>query len=341
MLRQPRECLTADKLFPRDMSRRRGIFQHTHVGEVFPGESRIGAQATNSEVGESETLYLRYVDSGIEVKEIGGRTVGLVADDDPMTMSPCRPLEGEILIEHVGQRLTIVANHLRIAVEELVEVVEKTVSAPFLKLIGQRRCPVCAVNLIAVVEERRGIRCATGRKSRVNMGQIVLDGILVEVVDDPSFAARSRPFHLLPGATDEECYNPLLAFFACGECPHGRQPTVRALFLRHGKVYSAHFYRLADDSIDKDGLTSALTQRHPRTAEGPSGAVVHIDLHGVAGSDLLRNPQGMHPLGRQIFQFVAFIALHTIYWGYLNGTDTVTVQLVEVPLEVHRVDSRP
>ena len=134
-----------------------------------------------------------------------------------MMVSPRRPLEGEILIEQVGKSLTIIADDLRVTVEEFVEIVKKAVSAALPELVGKFPSPVGAIDFIAVIEECSRERCPAGSECRVDMRQVMAYCVGIEVVNDPPLSTRSGTFYLLAGAPDVEGDDPLLAFIGCRE----------------------------------------------------------------------------------------------------------------------------
>ena len=72
------------------------IFQHGEVGVVLAGLARIGTQAFDAKIRESEALDFRNIHRSITVNQIGGGTMCLIAGDGTMTMSPGCPLAGEV-----------------------------------------------------------------------------------------------------------------------------------------------------------------------------------------------------------------------------------------------------
>ena len=166
----------------------------------------------------------------------------------PVTMRPRRPLQCEVLVEQVRQRLTVVCQHLIAVIhnsEEFRQVVAQVVAASFLEFVEECRCPVCPIHLVAVVEE--GVRPRYSRRAEgaVEALQIVAHGGAVEVVYHPPLATRSSTFHLLAGA-------------------------VYIYGINGRTVYHGVF---------EDCLTRRLIQWYRRTAEGPSCAAVHIHLY--------------------------------------------------------------
>ena len=134
-----------------------------------------------------------------------------------------------------------------------------------------------------------------------------MDGLAVEVVDDPSFTAWCRTLYLLLGAADFDGVD-------------------------GGTVY---------DRVLEDGLAGGLVQRDMRTAEGPSCAAVHVDLDAQRTGNVLDRLQGLHPFGRQEGDVVFVVALHAVERSYLNGSNASAGIFREVPLQVLLIDGRP
>ena len=293
------------------MGGRRGILQHRHVAEVAARHARVGAQSLDAQLGESEALYLRNVDRRIEVEQVGGRAVGLVAHQHAVAVGPADPLLCEVLVEQVAERLAIVGQHLVAVVlqsQQFVQVFAEVVAAPFLKLVEERGCPVGAIHLIGVVEESVGVGDARRCKGFLEALQIVLHGLAVEVVYHPSLATRGGALHLLHGAAQ----------------------------LHADVVLSVGGY-----AVVEDGLAGSLLHRHEGTAEGPSRATVHIHLDAFLLRDGLHVAQGVHPFGREKPQLVLLVALYAIEWGNLHGADARLGIFAEVPFQSLAVYGRP
>ena len=112
MFCQPRKRLTGCQRLAHDVGGRRSVFEHRYIAEVLARHAWIRAQSLNTELRQTEALNLRNVNSPIEVEQVGRRTMSLIAHFDTMTVSPFHPLLGEVLVEQVTQRLTIVCEYL-------------------------------------------------------------------------------------------------------------------------------------------------------------------------------------------------------------------------------------
>ena len=309
VLRQPGERLTTRQWFPRHMGCRRGILQHRHIAEVLPRLTRVGTQSLDAKIGESETLYLRDVDSGIEIQQVGRRTVRLVAHLDAMFVGPCHPLLGEILEQQVGERLAVVAEHLIAVVhhaQQFGQMLAQVVAAPLLEFIEERGSPVGTIHLVRVVEERVRVRDARRSEGLFETFQIVADGLTVEVVYDKAFTSGCGALYLLP-----------------------RTAYVHGV----GGITTYH-------SVLEDGLARCLFQGDVRAAERPARTTVHVNLNTQRMSDVLYRLQRLHPMGRQERDIVFVVALHAIERSDLHRSDTHTGILAEVPPQVLLVNGR-
>ena len=126
------------------------------------------------------------------------------------------------------------------------------------------------------------------------------------MVDDPSFTAWRSTLHLLLGTTDLRAIDGFPVYY---------------LFREHR-------------------LASSLLQWYQRTAERPSRTTVHVDLNAVLGSYLFNILQGLHPTGRQKRTLVLLVALDTIEWRNLHGTDACLGIFRQVPFQILTVHSR-
>ena len=278
------------------MSSTGGILQHGDVAVVLARHTWVCTQTLDAELGESETLNLWDIDGGIEVEQVGWRAVSLVAHEDTMAMRPVHPLLGEVLQEEVAERLAVVgqdsvsglavgglavsgfpADRVLLA-QQFGQVLAQVVAATLLKFVEECWRPVGTIDLVAVVEERMRPADARFGKGFVETFQVVAHGIAVEVVDDKPLATRGCALHLLLSAT---YLNAVDGF------------PVYLLLMKHR-------------------LTRRLVQRHQRTTKGPSRATVHIHLDALGFGNVLHVLQGLHPLGRQKLQLIAFVAFDTI-----------------------------
>ena len=111
MLREPCERLARCIGLATDVGSTGRILEHRVVRVVLARLAGICAQPLDTEVTEAESLNLWDVDCSVAVNEVGRRTVGLVAGDGSMTVSPCRPLLSEVLEDQVAKSLAIVGEN--------------------------------------------------------------------------------------------------------------------------------------------------------------------------------------------------------------------------------------
>ena len=299
MFCKPCERLARGVSLACDVSRRRSVFQHAQVAVVASCISRVGAQSSYSEIGKSEAFDLWYVYGSITVYEIGGRAVSLVACYCPMAMSPLCPLAREVVQEHVGEGFTIVAHHLLVAVDELVEHVFKPVSPSLFKFGEECRCPVSAIHLITVVEKRVRERRVVFFKRFGYMAQIVCHGSGVEVVYHISLASWSGAFHLLSCPAFKQCDDPLSVILSFdGKTSHHLQLCKAFFLLWYWEFYVIDDYTAVDNSIYGESLACRLVDRHPRTAERPSCSCSHSGFNVKCTVFLFHNRKHLHPFRR-------------------------------------------
>ena len=160
MLGQPCKRLAAYERLAGDVGCRCSIFQHRYIAVVLLCETWVTAQSFDAEFRESESLDLGNVNGSIDINQIGGRAMCLVAGFHTVAVSPCRPLLGEILEQHLAQGLTVVRECLTLTIEQEVESFFQLVTASLCELVEQGRGPVGTIYFIRVVEEIVRIRCA-------------------------------------------------------------------------------------------------------------------------------------------------------------------------------------
>ena len=113
-----------------------------------------------------------------------------------MLMRPGRPLLGEVLQQQVAEGLAVVAHNLRVALLEQQQIVLQTVAAPLLKLVEEGRRPRGLAHLVGVVEESMGVGGLRALEGCLDVGEVVTDGLAVEMVYHQSLTAWRSPLHL-------------------------------------------------------------------------------------------------------------------------------------------------
>ena len=172
------------------------------------------------------------------------------------------------------------------------------------------------------------------------MLEIVRHGKRVKMVDDPALTTGCGPLHTLARPTDVEGNHSLAVLVCCFEAPHSRQSRVFLFIVGYGKGQFADVSLIAHQCVDEKRLARCLVDGHPRTAEGPSRAIVQVHLHAVGRRCALGELQGTHPFGREVGQLMCLIALYSIDRSDLHSTDTNMVQCVEIGFQSGLIDGR-
>ena len=185
VLAQPRERLG------------RGELAAGHVG----GGGRELEARDHRLVHLPEHLGLRDVGGGIEVDEVAGRAVRLVARQAAALVRPRRPVPHVVEVQ-LAERCAVVAPHARdrvgIAVPgERGDLDTRVVAAPGLELLEDARGEGGAVVLVRVVEVRARRARAEAREGLVEAAQVATQARDREGVDDVALAPRRRALHLL------------------------------------------------------------------------------------------------------------------------------------------------
>ena len=226
MLGQPRERLGGGERLARNMCCRRGILQHRDVGVILLREAGIGTKSLDAEVGEPETLALRYIDSGIDIQQVGRTAMRLIARNTPMPMRPVRPLSGEILEKQFAERLTIVTGDaapvistehgvllttrgglLIVRGKLLIKYIYKRlqiISATALELLVQLRRPVRPIHFVGIIKHHRRERHLLMGKGGIEPRQIMRHSIAIEMINHQALTPRSRSLHLLTRQSHRE-----------------------------------------------------------------------------------------------------------------------------------------
>ena len=174
------------------------------------------------------------------------------------------------------------------------------------------------------------------------------------MVDDQSLTARRSSFYAHHAVFDIHSHQLGLLQCAIGQVAAGNllgdvtslsaliehhlfQEGVLGVFLGWRQVDCA---RSVDVFLYKDHPASRLFQGYPRTTERPSRTCCHIHLNTVALCLRHRIAQHAHPFVREVGDIILLIALNTVEWGYLDGSDAMFAIFSEIPFEVLLVDGR-
>ena len=158
MFGKPGESFGRSKLFTGNVCRGACHFQSNRVTVIyFP--HFIFSQSRNIEIGYAENLTFGNIHSGIQIDDIGRRTVCLIAGNGSVTVRPGSPLLCKISKQHLTQCLTIIGNYPAGDVsfsfsQKFREIIFQFVSPSLLKLFQESRCPVGIIHFVGVVEER-------------------------------------------------------------------------------------------------------------------------------------------------------------------------------------------
>ena len=160
------------------------------------------------------------------------------------------------------------------------------------------------------------------------------------MIDHPSLATGSGSLHALTGTANEERDHALAVLVGSFKASHGSQPRVFLFFVGHGKGQLADIGLAIHQCVYEKRLARRLADGHPRTAEGPSRAIVQVHLHAVGCRRALGDLQGAHPLRREIGQLVGLIALYTIDRCNLHCTHADVVQCVDIVFQPGLIHGR-
>ena len=150
---------------------------------------------------------------GVQVEQVGGGAVGLIANDRAVLVGPVAPRHGELVEQQVGDRLAVVAtdagDRLLVAVaRERLNLFEQIVAAPIAELFQKLGRPVGlarrVVDFVGVVEKRPQRADLAAGKGVVELFKIRGEGLAGKMVDDVPFAPRPGPFDLLAVPAGEE-----------------------------------------------------------------------------------------------------------------------------------------
>ena len=312
MLGEPGERLAAHQRLTTDVSCAGGIFQDGEVGIVFLANG-VHPQPLDAEGAESEALTFGDIVGGVGVDEVRGTAVSLSPRDGALPVCPFRPLPGEVLVQQLAQRLTIVADDAArgligiVRTDKLVPMLFQFISATAGELFQERRRPVSTIHLVRVVEEivRHGRTRLLERFA--DIVEIAPYGILVVMVHHPSFSTRGSALHLL----------------ACLAHLEG-----------HARV----------SILAEDGLARRVAVAHRRASEGPPRACAHVDADADILPYVLTEAQHLHPLWGEEGDVVRLIALHAVDGGNLQFAQPSLGIRADVPFQilfVHRTTQPP
>ena len=358
MLCQPRHRLAGRQQFAGDVGCTRRVFQRSAAAQRIQVKALVVAQTLDAEAVQVEVLRLGDVGLGIQVYQVAGRAVRLVASGGSVAVRPLCPLAGEVLLEHVRQRLTVVGIHLLVAVQQLVQVLVELIAAARLKLLKHLRRPVGLVYLIRVVEEAVRPFGTRLRELRVEVFQVLCHGISVEIVDHQPLAAGRRTLHLHHPVLDVGGNNlpvaggslPLQALAADQVCQVRHVAAVARLGEGHHALQRAvrrvqrHRFLAGAVTTHVEGLrrqpAGRLRQFHHRSAERPPGAGGHVDVDTQFPAGLLGVVHHLQPFGRQEADVLATIVFYGIDGGDFQRADAGSSQLFHLPFHVVLVYGR-
>ena len=159
-------------------------------------------------------------------------------------------------------------------------------------------------------------------------------GLTVEVVDDPALTTGSSTLDLLQRTTDEKGDDAFLVLVRSLETAGIDKLCYLLFFSRQVICYFPNIGACINERVNEDSLAGSLIEWHPWPAERPARTVVEVNFNRVSLRHILCIAQRLHPLGREIRQFVLLIALDAINRSDLHGANTSLMQLVEVPFKV-------
>ena len=111
MIAEPRRAFGRSERVPGDVGGGGGETDDERLGQVLVVVRNVGdvaAEAGNGERGGAEDLGFRDVGVGVEIEEIAGGAVGLVADDVAAIVRPLYP-GAEVVEVELGKGFTVVA----------------------------------------------------------------------------------------------------------------------------------------------------------------------------------------------------------------------------------------
>ena len=92
------------------MGSRRGEFEHSRIRVARSGRAILN-QSGNIEVGLSEGFTFGNIHGCVEIYDVGGRSVALVADSRTLGVGTGHPYIREIVAEHPCECRAIVTDH--------------------------------------------------------------------------------------------------------------------------------------------------------------------------------------------------------------------------------------
>ena len=288
------------------MRRGGGELEHGHVA-VVGADYGILPESGDVEGRASVGLAFGDVHLGVDVKQIGGRAVRLVAHARAVRMAPFNPGVDEILHEHVAQTFAIVHDGpvvvaelrgfglnghcvpVRRSLRLLHQVGHYVVTVLLLEIFGESGSPVSPVDFVGVVEPCVGPFGSAFLESLVETLEIGLEGFGVVVVHDPALTSGGGSLDFLAGL-------------------HGLYSVSRDLHLL-GRNIGADL----------------------RAAERPARAVVHVAFQpepfGLGDKIFVH----LHPFGGEVVYVACLVALDSVDGSHLVSAYSCFGELLEVP----------
>ena len=308
MLRKPGQRLAGSVFLAAYVRCRRGELEHRHV-TVVGADYGILPQSGDVEGGAAEGLAFGNVHLCIDVEQVGGRAVRLVAHAGAVRVAPLNPGVDEILHEHVAQAFAVVHDGSVVVAELgrlwlhghgvpagrllrfLHQVGHYVVAVLLPEVFREAGSPVGSVHLVRVVEPGVGPVGSALFESLVETLKIGLEGFGVVVVHDPALASGGGSLDFLPGLD-------------------GLYSVSRDLHLL-GRNIGADL----------------------RAAERPARAVVHVAFQpeplGLRHQILVH----LHPFGGEVVYVIGLVALHAVDRGDFVASDARLGELFEVPCD--------
>ena len=285
------------------------------LGEILVVVGDVGGVAAEAGDGEgrgAEDFGFGDVGVGVEVEEVAGGAVGLVADEVSAVVRPLHP-GAEVVEVELGEGFAVVALDAAEGVggeggeggvagfgEEGGGVGLEVVAVHRAEFLGELRGPVGAVVFEGVVELAADEAAGelVGGEGLVEFGEVTAEGGGGVGIEDEAFAAGGGAFDkLFRGLGDE------LA----------------------GGV--------------EDGLLRGVGGADPGAAEGPAGAGGHIDAEAEAfrfGADV---GEHLDPFRREVVEVAGLGAFRAVNRGDLDAAETGGGELLELAGEVAFVDA--
>ena len=189
-------------------------------GERLVGH--MGGRGGGLHADDAAALRLGDVAHAVQVQDVGGGAVGLVADALALPGGPLLPEPGVFLAEQFPDGLPVVEDHavlhLRVArgAEQFGHMGLEVIAAAGLEFGEEFRGPVGiapgVVHLVGIVEIVADLADVAAREGLVELLQVVLDGRAREMVDYIALAAGTGALHELAVPAQEQRADRPVAF---------------------------------------------------------------------------------------------------------------------------------